>query len=231
MSDETAMGSGGPPAKLPLVAAVLALAACLAACTSLGSLSSEAPADVNLAGTWKLDPQHSTDSRAVLANMLKTARHGAERARARSGGMAGFAAANSSDAALLAPPRLFFAPDLSLQRSLLANGDWLKIEQRPDEIILSNGETSRSYVPGEHSVVSVPGGVADQRSGWNSRAYVIRLKPQIGPSATETFKLSPGGKQLVEIIDIGRDGTVPAAKVTRVYVPTQEPPSVLPSDD
>lgn len=222
-------------AKLPARAAVLAVAMGtaaalgLAGCTSLGGGSAEAPANVNLAGTWKLDPQRSTDSRKALADITKTARHETERARQRANNPR--FDLEGTDAALLAQPRMVFAPDLTLQRNLLAKGDWLKIEQRPDELVISNGETSRSYVPGERSVVSVPGGVADQRSGWKKREYWISLKPQVGPSATETFKLSPDGKQLIENIDIGRDGRVPGVKVTRVYVPTQEPPAAFPSDD
>jgi len=136
-----------------------------------------------------------------------------------------------SDAALLAPPPMVFAPDLSLQRSLLANGDWLRIEQRPGEIVISNAESSHTYVPGERSVVSVPGGVADQRSGWKGRAYWISLKPQVGPRATETFALSPDGKQLIETIELGKDGRVPSLTVKRTYDPTREPPSAVPTDD
>ncbi|MGH8218999.1 MAG: hypothetical protein ACREUT_10615 [Steroidobacteraceae bacterium] len=228
MRGATAKG-GESAAGLCKCAAVLVVAGVLAACTAMTRMSSDAPANVTLAGTWKLDPQHSTDSNKALENLMKTARR-AQRSTRRygAGGTDGF----GSDAALLAPPRLVFAPDISLQRSLLANGEWLKIDQRPGEFVVANAEGSRSYVPGERSVVSVPGGVADQRSGWKSHEYWISLKPQVGPSATETFKLSPDRKQLVEIIDIARDGRIPALKVTRVYVPTQEEaPSAVPSED
>lgn len=207
-----------------LCAALVCIAGCLAACTSL---KPETPQGVNLAGTWKLDPQHSTDSRKALDDSLKNARK-ARQPRARAGGLGGY----GEDAALLAEPPLQFAPDVSEQKSLLANGDWLKIEQRADEIVISNARSSHSYVPGERSVVSVPGGVADQRSGWKGNEYEITLKPQVGPSSTQTFKLSPDGKQLLETIEIGRDGRIPSIKVTRVYVPTQEgAPSAVPSED
>lgn len=216
---------GAPSAaRLWLCAAVVCVAGCLAACTGMSRVSADTPAGVNLAGTWKLDPQHSTDSRKALDDLQKTARKAQPRARA--GGLGG-----GSDAALLAPPTMVFAPDVSEQRSLLANGDWLKIEQRPDEVVISNVQGSRSYIPGQRSVVSVPGGVADQRSGWKGHEYWIKLTPQVGPTSTQTFKLSPDGKQLLETIEIGRDGHVPSVKVTRVYVPTQEPPSAVPTED
>jgi hypothetical protein len=216
-----------PAAKLWIRAALIYVAGCLAACTSMTHVSAETPAGVNLAGTWKLDPQHSTDSRKALDDVLKTAGK-AHPPRARAGGLGG----PGSDAALLAEPPMVFAPDVSEQKSLLANGDWLKIEQRANEIVISNAQSSRSYVPGERSVVSVPDGVADQRSGWKGHEYWISIKPQVGPSSTQTFKLSPDGKQLLETIEIARDGRIPSIKVTRVYVPTQEQaPSAVPSED
>jgi hypothetical protein len=206
------------------LAVLVGIAGCLAACSTM---KAETPQGVNLAGTWKLDPQHSTDSSKALDDVLKTARK-ARQPRARAGGLGGY----GEDAALLAEPPLTFAPDVTEQRNLLANGDWLKIEQRADEIVISNAQSSHSYVPGQHSVVSVPGGVADQRSGWKGNEYEISLKPQVGPSSTQTFKLSPDGKQLLETIEIGRDGRIPSIKVIRVYVPTQEgAPSAVPSED
>jgi hypothetical protein len=195
----------------------------------MSHVSADSPTGVNLAGTWKLDPQHSTDSGKALDELLKSSRkvQAQQQQRARSPGF-GYGA----DATLLAEPAMVFAPDVSEQRSLLANGDWLKIVQRPDELVISNGQSSHSYVPGEHSVVSVPGGVADQNSGWKGHEYRIYLKPQVGPNSTQTFKLSPDGKQLLETIEIARDGRLPSLKVTRVYVPTQEPPSSeVPSED
>lgn len=216
-------------------AATLWIAACLAAslagslagCTSMSRMSADPPAHVDLAGIWKIDPQRSTDTRKALDELKKAARR-PQGPRARAGGLGGY----GSDAALLAPPPMVFAPDISLQQRLLANGDWLKIVQKPDEVVISDAGSSSSYVPGEHSVVSVPGGVADQRTGWKSHEYWIVLKPQVGPTATKTFKLSPDGKLLVETIEIGRDGRIPSLKVTRVYVRTQEePPAAVPSED
>jgi hypothetical protein len=222
MSGKGAQRGRAPAARLWMCAALLGVAGCLAACTTM---KTETPAGVNLAGTWKLDPQHSTDTHKALDDLQKTARKG-QQPRVRTG-IPSF----NSDAALLADPPMVFAPDVSEQKSLLANGDWLKIEQRQDEIVISNGQTSHSYVPGERSVVSVPGGVADQRSGWKGQGYEITLKPQVGPSSTQTFKLSSDGKQLIETIEIGKEGRIPALKITRVYVPTQEPPSSVPSED
>ncbi len=220
--------------------AALGLAMGLVACTGMRHLATEPAPGVNLAGTWKLDPQHSTDSRAALQALLKAGRRG-ERAGAyggpsggpvrRQGGGPPGAGSSSDDALLAMGPVDTFPPDISLQKSLLAGGDWLKVEQRPEEIVIANAESSRSYVPGEHSVVGVPGGVADQRSGWKGREFWIILKPQVGPSATEKLRLSPDGKQLIETIEVGSDGRIPRLDVTRVYVPAHEVPSDVPSED
>jgi|GEM_PF-723777 len=222
---------------------ILGLAVSLAGCAGMGRLSDQPPPDVNLTGTWKLDPQRSTDAGKALQALVKAGQRGRARSHGEHGGgdgpsgRQGGATGQSglegtgSDDALLAGPAIAFPPDISLQKSLLASGEWLKIEQRPDEIVISNAETSRSFVPGERSVVSVPGGVADQRSGWKGREYWIEIKPQVGPSAIEKLKLSPDGKQLIETIDVGSEGRIPRLEVTRVYVPTREAPSALPSED
>lgn len=124
-----------------------------------------------------------------------------------------------------------FRPDLSLQRQMLGGGDYLRIEQRPSEFIVSNGETTRSFIPGERDVVSVPSGVADQRSGWKGKGYWIQIRPQVGPRVTERFRLSDDHKRLIETIDIAGEGRVRSLAVTRVYVPTSHVPSYVPGVD
>lgn len=119
-------------------------------------------------------------------------------------------------------------PDVSLQRQVLSGGDYLKIEQQPGAFVVWNGATSQSFVPGERAVVSVPTGVADQRSGYHGKSYWIELRPQVGPSVTERFQLSDDGKQLIETIEIGSDGRVRSLKVKRVYVPARSIPTLVP---
>lgn len=205
----------------------------------MSRMSAEPPAAVSLAGAWRLDPRHSTDSGKALDALLRSARRGMRARRhapmlGERGPAGAQGSASSADDALLDldGPLNTFPPDISLQKSLLAGGDWLRIDQRPDALVITNAETSRSFVPGERSVVSVPSGVADQRSGWKGREYWIELKPQVGPSATEKFKLSADGKQLIETIEVGSEGRIPRLDVTRVYVPAHDLPAApLPSDD
>lgn len=224
--------------------AALVLAAALAACTSLSRLSADAPPSVDLTGSWKIDPAHSTDSGKALQDLMKRASR-ARRSGSAGAGAGGFAGrgprgggpggggpeGSGDDALLTGPGEEAPAPDIALQRSLLAGGDWLKIEQRPGEMVITNADHSRSFVPGERSVVSVPSGVADQKSGWKGKEYWIELKPQVGPSASEKLRLSPDGKQLIQTIQVGSDGRIPRLEVTRVYLPTQDIPTSVPSVD
>lgn len=226
--------------RLAALAAGTLLAALLAGCTGMTRMSAEPPPALSLSGTWTLDALHSTDSDKALAGLLRAAHRGRRTAGYGEGVhrhvTAGGASASGStgDDALLALGAAtdMYPPNIDLQKELLAGGDWLRIEQRPGELIITNAAASHAYVPGQRSVVSVPSGVADQRSGWKGREYWIELKPQVGPSATEKFKLSADGKELIETIEVGGEGRVPRLEVTRVYLPSSNVPAApVPSDD
>ena len=225
---------------------VVGVAAALAGCTSL---SDQAPPGVLLAGMWKLDPELSTNSRAALQKLVRAGPRGTSSYGSNSdasdassgddsgtgggqgnGGQQGGGRRHRSQSIYqgLEEPT-GYPVDLSLQRSLLSGGDYLKIEQRPGEFDVSNGDTSDSYVPGQKSVVSVPSGVADQRTGWKGKEYWIEIRPQVGPSVTEKFRLSDDGKRLIETISVGSEGRVRKLDVTRVYEPATAIPTALPA--
>jgi hypothetical protein len=213
----------------------------------MGRLSDESPPGVNLAGSWQLDPHSSTDSRQALRQIVPVNR----KRKPGSGGYAGTEGASSDsggpqDTGEQGPPSggrggARFTQsggsannmpiDISLQQSLLSGGDFLKIEQQPNELVISDGETTRSFVPGEKSVVSVPTGVADQSSGWKGKEYWIEIKPQVGPRATEKLRLSDKGEQLIETIDVGSEGRVRRLHVVRVYTPSRGVPIIVPGEN
>ncbi len=227
------------------------LAAALAGCVGMKRLSDEPPPGVSLAGSWQLDPQLSTDSRKALAQILPPKRkrprpteedeaqaggpydtgeqgpsggpQGPQGGGRGQGGGAFGVGGQASDAN--------YTPDITFQQSLLAGGDYLRVQQRPDEFIISDGETTHSFVPGEQSVVSVPSGVADQSTGWKGKEYWIQIRPQVGPKATEKLHLSDKGDQLIETIDVGSEGRVKSLHVTRVYRPTRAIPLVVPGEN
>jgi hypothetical protein len=226
-----------------LSVSIALLAATLGGCTEMRRLSDEPPAGVSLAGNWQLDPKLSTDSRAALRQLVPSNRK-KSRSSASSGGTSPDSGqtvdtgeqgppsgARGRAAAQQFGPDLNFPPDISLQQSLLAGGDYLKIEQQESELVIWNGETTRSFVPGEKSVVSVPSGVADQRSGWKGKEYWIEIRPQVGPHVTEKLHLSDKGDQLIETIEVGSEGRVRPLHVTRVYTPTREIPAAVPGEN
>ncbi len=237
--------------------ASIAVAAGLAGCTGLGRLSEDPPPGVSFAGNWQLDPHASTDSRQALKQIVPPPSRkrrppsdegdypggsGGDSGGSQGpggqgpggqgpggqgpgGGRGGARYTQSGDNPNNIPI------DISLQQSLLTGGDYLKIEQRANELVISNGETTRSFVPGELSVVSVPTGVADQSSGWKGKEYWIEIKPQVGPRATEKLRLSDKGDQLTETIDVASEGRVHKLHVVRVYTPTREVPIIVPGEN
>ncbi len=218
------------------------IAAAVAGCTG-PHLKDEPPAGVSLAGNWKLDPQLSTDARKALKQLIPPPPHSARRSP---DSVEGILAGDTGDEG---PPSSGagggrrnaqfggggtseFTPDIQLQQSLLSGGDFLRVEQRPNEFVMSDGETTRSFVPGEKSVVSVPTGVADQSTGWKGNEYWIEIKPQVGPKVTEKLRHSDKGDQLIETIDVASEGRVRPLHVIRVYNPTQGgAPIVLPGEN
>jgi hypothetical protein len=232
-----------------------ALAAGLAGCAA--GPKAHSPAGLSLAGHWKLDHGASTDPQQVIARMREEAdkiisryndRMGTAppvRARPGGGGSAG-ATQPADDAQVLGadeqglpgaarggtrPDPLRRSPMMHVLRAALDRGDFLTVRQSEDEFVLDYGTSVRSFTPGQHSVVSAEGGVADQISGWKGHEYVITDKAQLGPNVVEHYALSGDGKQLVETLRIG-PAELKAVQLTRVYNRTDEvAPRALPTTD
>jgi hypothetical protein len=187
---------------------------------------------VDLSGTWKLDPSHSTDTHATL-DQLQKARTKAQQQNEREMMQPPVQTSRGRppDPTVLPPIDRPPPPDVALQIDTLRGGQWLRIEQRENEVTIANGDTVHSFTAGGKSVVSVPSGVADQRSGWTGQEFRIEVRPQLGPKVSRRFQLSPEGR-LIETIDISREGRIPALHVTRVYGHTnEEMPQVVPGSD
>jgi hypothetical protein len=245
-------------ARMLALALCAAAAATLAACA--GGPKAEPPPGFSLAGHWKLDHAASTDPQQVIAHMRAEAekllaRHGIQlesggtRAGPGGGGRGGQAGQGGQGADAGQPgatedyppppgghagPRpdvLKRSPMMHVLTKAIERGDYLTVRQSPDEFVLDYGTTVRSFTPGEHSVVSAEGGVADRISGWRGREYVVRDKAQLGPNVEEHYGLSSDGKQLVEKLRIG-PAELPAVELTRVYDHTDEiAPRALPTND
>jgi hypothetical protein len=214
--------------------------ASLVACSNLPRVHDAPPPNYSIAGVWELNPALSSDEKKVLASLQPKPRGGRRGPANGSGGADGSGPGDKPAPEVIYDPttdlppidlsgnahvfgngganeRDTYRPPLDFQNNALLGGQWLKIRQTDSEVSIVNAATSRSYTPGERSVVSVPSGVADQVSGWSGRDYDIYLKPQIGPSVRETYTLSADGRQLLVKIEIGSEGRNQAIKVSRTY--------------
>jgi hypothetical protein len=194
----------------------------------------------SLAGVWELNPALSSDADKILAAVQPKLKYGAGRGRRAPAGSEpgdGPAPEVINDPTTDLPPidttnigqnsRMFgngdlnerntYRPPIDFQTNALVGGQWLKIQQSEGELRIVNAARSRSYTPGEKSVVSVPSGVADQESGWSGRTYIVFLRPQIGPSVKEQYTLSTDGRQLIVKIQVASEGRNKEMKITRTY--------------
>lgn len=198
--------------------AIASLAACFGP-----RVSADAPLGVSLAGNWKLDPAASDDPQKALDHMRAEALKIIKRSQERAGTAAPDAPPPDDHGPAHGPRRdpLQHSPMAHLVQGLLERGDHLSVDQKPDEMVFDYGNSRRSFTPGAHSVVSAEGGVGDQTSGWHGREYVISIKPQNGPEISDSYTLSPDGKQLVEKLHID-PYELPAVTITRTYNRTSE---------
>ena len=209
-----------------------ALAATCAGCAGQ-RVSADTPPGLSLAGSWRLDAGASDDPQKVLGVMREQAAkiisHNAAVQQAR---IAAGAAAPNDVPDERGPRRdpLHHSQMAHVLQEVMARGEYLSIRQDPEEIVFDYGTSRHSFTPGAHSVVSSENGVADQKSGWDGRAYVIVIKPQMGPEVIDSYALAGDGKRLTETLHIG-SYELPAQNLTRVYdAAASPPPRQLPTD-
>jgi hypothetical protein len=210
--------------------------ACLTACIA-HRVDELPPANYSLAGVWELNPALSSDTDKVLAAVQPKPKYRGDKGQHGSGPGDAPAPEVINDPTTDLPPvdtsnigantrifgngdrdeRTLYRPPIDFQTNALLGGQWLKIQQSDNEMRIVNAARSRTYTPGEKSVVSVPSGVADQVSGWSGRTYVVFLDPQIGPSVKERYTLSADGRQLIVKIEVASEGRNKAMTVTRTY--------------
>jgi hypothetical protein len=122
-------------------------------------------------------------------------------------------------------------PVMQMLTADIARADHITIRQSSDSFSLDYGVSVRTFTPGAVSVVSAEWGVADQRSGWHGKEYVIRVKPQSGVASEEIFSLSADGKRLTEDLKLG-GGDYQRVELHRVYDRTDRAlPRAAPTND
>ncbi len=223
---------GHAPAAL-LCAALLATAV-MTGC-AFNNLSPDAASGVRLQGVWRLNRTASQDPQKIIQTMREEAEKKIRKAmnaappptmadqggggRRRRGG-SGSGSAEQEDVVPQGPPPggdpLRNSPTMHALRDVLQRGEYLTVKQSSEQVSFDYGNVKRSYTPGGHSVVSSETGVADQTSGWDGKEYVIKIRPQLGPSIVEEYGLSPDGKQLIVKTQIG-PFELRKVELTRVY--------------
>ncbi len=220
----------------------LAAGLALLGCSSVGSFdaaeSQGANQGANFAGTWRLNAAASDDPRKALEK-LRPRRASSPQASTQQSGRRrrgqGPGQGSQQDSTVpddLTGPEMRPSAIPLIPNSDVLRNEVLSIKQRPDAFVIDYGVTVRSYVPGLKSVVSVPGGVGDQSTGWNGKDYVIDIHSQLGLQMTQTFSISnKNARQLVIKIHLSGTG-IPTLNLNRVYDPTgAETPRSLPSLD
>jgi hypothetical protein len=195
-------------------------------------VSADTPAGLSLAGSWRLDAAASDDPQKVLTVMRDQATKIINRNAAIQQARINAGAAAPNDVPDERPRRdpLLHSQMAHVLQDVMARGEYLTIHQGAEEIVFDYGTSRHSFTPGAHSVVSSENGVADQKSGWNGRAYVIVVKPQMGPEITDSYALAGDGKRLLEKLHIGAY-ELPAQDLNRVYeAASSPPPRQLPTD-
>jgi hypothetical protein len=221
------------------LAALLAIT--LSGCGSI-NLEPDVPAGVSLAGSWHLNREASEDPEALIARLQEKLIRRMPRmpedepydtpSRQPEHGSASSATGARPSAGAAREPRGwagFLRTRYGQALGARLGGDGLVIEQSANRFVISRGDSSRSYTPGGHSVVSVADGVADQSSGWKGREFVIDVRPQVGPRLTERYGLTAVG-QLVEKVTLSESG-LPKLEFTRVYEPGAAPARSLPTSN
>jgi hypothetical protein len=203
----------------------LALLVGLASCSSVGKLTGASPVPTDLSGTWKLNRNASDDPAKVFEKL-----RGDHERRERE------SQTQDADASLPGERRPGSGQSeddgsggrgRDERRERKSPGEFfdgfgtgrglLRIAQRPADIVIDNGVSSRKFVPGATSVVSVKGGVADQTSGWDGKDFVIDTTGRNRPEIIERYAVAPDRRSLTVAIKISGHGQMPTVEWKLVY--------------
>ena len=231
---------------LKLVMLSAALVGTLAACT-MSAGNADAPPGVRLDGAWKLDHAASDDPQTQIDKLREAVAKMAARRRVAytppppgPGGRGMRQRQADPDeqdgpdpTSLRSAPAdyLSHSPTMHELMDFITHGDYLTVHQEADRFALQYGSSARSFTPGGHSVVSADTGVADQVSGWKGKAYVIQIKPQVGPALTEEYSLSDDQKKLIVKLQVA-SSDLPAVELKQVYArATDSAPRAVPTNE
>jgi len=229
-----------PHRSLWLCAMLLALV--LAGCAT--ELQVRPPAHApQLTGDWRLDEASSGHVSAAVADLqaqlLKRMgpRHPAATAHGGTGRPAAAHAPNSSaggTAGQQAPAVVVSAPRVgaNLVEEFLAHvpeGNDLALRVTPAAFTQQTGAGAEQCTPGVLIAVTLGHVGADETCGWSARAFLVRIKPEYGPTLTERYALAPNGA-LILTLHLAGDG-LDVRLIRRYRRTSHPPPTPLPSAD
>lgn len=188
--------------------------------TALAGLKVSAPADVDIGGSWKLNPEASDDPKQALEKMRQDMKNRMGGMRGAMGGVPGGGRMGGAmGGARGGAPGEAGGDHESRRRQLeqrLATSEQIQIAQQANALSLSTDNGSTSCDTPEKTQVSTPdGGMADRRCGWDGKSFVIETKSADGFTQRERYELAPDGRLLmVTQINAAR---MPKITVKRVY--------------
>ncbi|MGH8262029.1 MAG: hypothetical protein ACRETU_10720 [Steroidobacterales bacterium] len=199
------------------------LLAGLVSCSSAGKLAGTSAGAADLSGTWKLNRDASDDPSKIFEKMRVEHGRGERTSRREDGGLgvpderrSRGSSGGDEDNGGRGERRERMSPGDFFDGFSTGRG-LLRITQSASAIVIDNGVSSRKFVPGAASVVSVKGGVADQQSGWDGKNFVVDTGGRQRPEVIERYVLSPDRKSLTIAIRINGHKQMPNAQWKLVY--------------
>ncbi len=108
-------------------------------------------------------------------------------------------------------------------------GNALALRVAPGAFTQQTGAGAEQCTPGVLTAVTLGKVGADEICGWNGRAFVVRIKPEYGPTLTERYALASNGELVFTLRLAG--GGLDARLVRRYRRTSRPPPSPLPTAD
>jgi hypothetical protein len=174
--------------------------------TGCSTLASHPPRHLDLSGQWQLNESLSDDPGAVMHQHIS----GGGGMRHHAGGMGGHGYHGGGGSWSGGSPRR------GQNDEFLARPAKLSIQQGSSTLKLIADSVPTDFEYGEKVVASVQGGAAERTSGWQGQDFVVKYKVHDGPSASRSYELGDGGRQLIVHTEVtgGRGGT---RKLRAVY--------------
>lgn len=201
------------------------------------------PANVTLAGLWRINPDLSDDAERAVQKKRQASDPGGGgpvggSAGTRGGGividageiLGGIFGGGSSGSGTGGRTsgggtggRPAEDPEPSLMRvpldSFLATLEEFEIAQEPDSLTIATVDEKTTCKPADPGQAPVPGGeLGDRKCGWRGSTWVTEITAPDGVIRTNRYELKKDGRQLVMTSEIkGRKTELSGLRIKRVY--------------